>query len=195
MSSSPVLRALREATASAHDALERDARIEPRLADRTTRPAIVTAFHRYHAALEPGVHPMVARLNADLGIGFAPYARVDLIARDLEQLGAKPPPAAALEPPGSIGAALGRMYVAEGSMLGGRIIRRRLAADGHDLVGLSFLDPHGEATGDRWRAFLALLEAARTAGRACIDEVAEGGVQGFAFARRMLDPQAEGQLA
>jgi heme oxygenase (biliverdin-IX-beta and delta-forming) len=53
MSASPVLLALREATAAAHDKLEIEARIEARLADVRTRPATVAAFSRFPAGLEP----------------------------------------------------------------------------------------------------------------------------------------------
>lgn len=83
---------------------------------------------------------------------------------------------------------MGWVYVAEGSMLGGRIIRRRLTAEGRDLDGLDFLDPYGEETGARWRAFMDLLDRACVSGLATIDQVVKGGVDGFAFAHRTLQP-------
>lgn len=86
---------------------------------------------------------------------------------------------------------MGWVYVAEGSMLGGRIIRRRLAAEGRDLDGLGFLDPYGEETGARWRAFMDLLDRACANGHATIDQVVKGGVDGFAFAHRTLQPQPQ----
>ena len=186
MSASPVLLALREATAAAHDKLEIEARIEARLADVRTRPATVAAFYRFHAGLEPVSHIQVARLNAAVGGDFGPRSRADGIVRDLAALGLTPPPAASAEGPGTAGQALGWVYVAEGSMLGGRIIRRRLAADGRGLDGLDFLDPYGEETGARWRAFMTLMDAACAAGRADIDQIVKGGVDGFAFARHTL---------
>ncbi len=47
MIASPALLALREATASAHETLEVQARIEPRLSDPATRAATVAAFYRF----------------------------------------------------------------------------------------------------------------------------------------------------
>jgi len=195
MIASPALLALREATAAAHDTLEIEARIEPRLSDHATRAATVAAFHRFHAGLEPVSHPLVARLNADLGVGFEPRSRADAIALDLGRLGARVQPPARPTAPATAGEALGWVYVAEGSMLGGRIIRRRLAAAGRDLDGLSFLDPYGEETGARWRAFMTLLDQACASGRATIDDVVKGGVDGFAFAHRTLQPQAQDAAA
>ena len=186
MQASPALLALRRATAADHSALEEEAAIEPRLADPATRPQTVLAFHRFHAALEATAHPLVTGLDT----GFAPVSRGAMIARDLADLGRPAPRTPSVGAPGSIGAALGWVYVAEGSMLGGRIIRRRLGAAGIDLTGLSFLDPHGEETGARWRAFLHLLEAACANGRAEIADVVQGGLAGFAHARRTLHPDA-----
>ena len=189
MTASPALAALRRATASAHTALEDEARIEARLADPVTRPQTVGAFHRFHAALETGAHPPVAALGGP----FAPRPRADILAADLADLGmGVERPALRLEPPSSTGVALGWVYVAEGSMLGGRIIRRRLAAAGSDLRGLSFLDPYGDQTGARWRAFLTIMERACADGTATIEQVVQGGVEAFAFADATLRPVPEG---
>lgn len=80
-------------------------------------------------------------------------------------------------------------------MLGGRIIRRRLAAAGSDLRGLSFLDPYGDQTGERWRAFLTGLEQACADGTATIEQVVQGGVEAFAFADAVLRPAPVGAVA
>lgn len=182
MSASPALSALRRATAADHSALEDEAAIERRLADPAARTQMVLAFHRFHAGVEAGAHPLVA----SLGGVFQPLSRSEGVARDLADLGVVPPAPGSPPPPASPGAALGWVYVAEGSMLGGRIIRRRLAAAGCDLVGLSFLDPHGDQTGERWRAFQTLLEQACADGAASIDQIVAGGLQGFAYARATL---------
>jgi len=195
MIASPALLALREATASAHETLEIEARIEPRLADRGTRAATVQAFHRFHAGLEPVCHPLVARLNADVGGGFAPRSRAEGIAQDLAALGGAVLTPARPVAPTTAGAALGWVYVAEGSMLGGRIIRRRLTAEGRDLNGLNFLDPYGEETGARWRVFMTLLDQACASGRATVEEIVQGGLDGFAFAHQTLQPQTQDAAA
>ena len=56
---------------------------------------------------------------------------------------------------------LGRMYVMEGSTLGGQYIARHVSetlglADGE---GNSYFRGYGEATGERWREFRAVLQA------------------------------------
>ncbi len=191
MSASPILLALREATAAAHETLETEARIEARLASPETRPATVAAFYRFHAGLEPVSHPLVSQLNAEVGGGFEPRSRADGIARDLAALGVAAPGAARVEGPACPGEALGWVYVAEGSMLGGRIIRRRLTGEARGLQGLDFLDPYGEETGARWRAFMALLDQACAAGRADVGQIVKGGVDGFAFAHRVLQPREQ----
>jgi heme oxygenase len=182
MIASPVLHALRAATGPAHDALETQAGIEPRLADRRTRGSLVADFHRFLAGLEAFAHPMIADLDKD----FQVRSRADGLARDLLDLGVATPPTRPMKPPTSVGEALGRVYVAEGSMLGGRIIRRRLTGQGVDLTGLAFLDPWGDDTGARWRGFISAMERACVEGVADVDAVVRGGIDGFAFAERTL---------
>ena len=182
MVASPALRALRSATGPAHEALETQARIEARLADRVTRGSLVADFYRFHAGLEAAVHPMILTLHDDDPV----RSRAEGIRRDLKDLGIAAPPVRPMAPPASMGEALGRIYVAEGSMLGGRIIRRRLTAQGIDLTGLAFLDPWGDDTGARWRGFIAVMERACVEGVAEVDAVVRGGMDGFAFAERTL---------
>lgn len=192
MTASPALSALRRATAAVHSTLEDEAHIETRLADVETRPQMVGAFYSFHAALEAGAHPPISALARS----FAPRPRAAILAVDLAELGqAVERPALRLEPPSSTGVALGWVYVAEGSMLGGRIIRRRLAAAGSDLRGLAFLDPYGDQTGERWRAFLTLLEQTCAEGTATIEQVVQGGMEAFAFADAMLRPAPVGAAA
>lgn len=79
--------------------------------------------------------------------------------------------------------ALGALYVMEGATLGGRVIRRELAARGVSLDGLEFLDPYGERAGERWRSFTVVLEAL---GAADPEGVERGAVAAFEFTGRCL---------
>lgn len=67
----------------------------------------------------------------------------------------------ALQEYAGLGGRLGTLYVLEGSTLGGQVLCRHLA---HRLQlqphQLGYLTGHGRATGARWRATCALLEAA-----------------------------------
>lgn len=187
MSAFPVVSALRRATQSAHRALEEGADLEWRLAEACSRAGTLQAFHRFHDGVERRAHPVLGRLDA----GFDLRSRAADLAKDLTRLGAAPLPRGAANPLATAGEALGWVYVAEGSMLGGRIIRRRLTADGVDLRGLDFLDPFGAATGERWQAFMRLLEDACAAGAARAADVVQGGIDAFAFAHDTLDRRAE----
>ena len=85
-----------------------------------------------------------------------------LLERDLAQMGAR---STAEDAPGmpciaDMDAALGVLYVVEGSCLGGQYLYRDLNARlGLDATsGASFLKGYGETTGSMWKAFLELLE-------------------------------------
>ena len=73
-------------------------------------------------------------------------------------------------------------------MLGGRMMRRAMVADGIGLTGLEFLDPWGDATGPRWRAFLRAMEDACASGQAVQADVLKGGCDAFDLACALLIP-------
>ena len=50
---------------------------------------------------------------------------------------------------------------------------------------------YGEETGARWRAFMDLLDRACASGLVTIDQVVKGGIDGFAFAHRTLQPELQ----
>lgn len=179
----PVLSALRAATADLHDSIEADADIEARLRDLDTRPATVARFLALHVAVEDAVRPWAGEI-ADAGYPLRP--RSDVIRSDLDRLGRPAPDLATSAPLKSLGEALGWIYVAEGSMLGGRVMRRSMTADGVPLTGLEFLDPYADETGTRWRAFLNVMESVCAAGRATQEDVVRGGRDAFRLARTVL---------
>lgn len=112
--------------------------------------AFLANSYRFRGAVEP----------ACAGIGFWSVPRLlGLLARDLRDLGVGRLPA--IRPPMRISgasAALGALYVLEGSALGARLLLRRAAALGFDgsfgarHLALQVADP------TRWRRFLLLLE-------------------------------------
>ncbi len=183
---SPVLSALRLATADLHEAIELSADIEGRLRDDGSRAHTVSRFLALHEAVEHGIAPW---RDVIAGAGYAPSSRAGLIRRDLAVLGQ---PAIATTSGSAtvatLGQALGWIYVAEGSMLGGRIMRRNMTADGVSLRGLDFLDPYGDETGARWRAFLTTMESLCASGQAAQGEVIAGGRDAFTLASQVLVP-------
>lgn len=153
---------LRRATDEAHQKIERSVRFLD--ADATT------ADYRDHLTRLWGfVAPMEERLTA--ACASAPLLELEarrkahLLMEDLAALGLSDLARAALprcpELPAVDGlqAALGCLYVLEGSTLGGRYIEHRLTELRPDTIATAhaYLRCYGRATGERWRAFLAAL--------------------------------------
>lgn len=179
----PVLTALRQATHAQHLALEAGSDIEARLRDVATRRDMVARFLDLHERVEAITAGYISEIAT---FGCALPGRARLIHSDLRQLGVRPSPPIAVSPAASFGEALGWLYVAEGSMLGGRVMRRAMTAKGIDQEGLGFLDPHGQDTGRQWREFLAMMELACSSGRARQVEVVTGACRAFELASRIL---------
>lgn len=151
-----VLRMLRTGTADEHEDVERALDLlDPGL----ERARLVHVLHRLHgfwAAAEAGLDAWAGRHPADAReLTWSRRRRADLFAHDLLALGA---PGSADHPRlanvRTTEAALGRMYVLEGSTLGGTFIDRHLAglpqlAD----VRLRAFSPYGTQTGAMWHAF------------------------------------------
>ncbi len=181
---------LRAATASAHQRLERRLDLETRILDADARRAVVEGFSVAHAELEAAVAPWLSGL-ADLD--FDARRRGPFLARDVADLGGRAPaPRVDAVQAADLPEALGLMYVAEGSTLGGRVIRKRLGAARSDMRGLSFLDPYGAEAGARWRSFLDVL-AANTCAPGAAEAAVRGAVAGFRhFETRLCAEPAHG---
>jgi heme oxygenase len=162
-----VLRRLRTDTATEHAAVE--AALDLLDADLTAvRLAEVLArMHGFWCSAEAGLDAWAAaQPAAAAGVQWADRRRAHLFAADLAALGAGP---AAQRPqlpavPGT-DAALGRLYVLEGSTLGGVFIDRHLAGL-PELAGTSLraFSPYGERTGAMWHGFRAATRAHVAAG-------------------------------
>lgn len=177
-------RRLREATQPDHQRLEDRLGIFTRIATPAGRRALVERFHRLHLDSEAALTPWLADVP---GLEFEARLRSPLLARDLTTLGVQ---AAIPSEPFTVACraeALGRLYVLEGSSLGGRVIRKQIAAEGGDMVGLSFLDPYGEQVGEQWRAFLSVIDR-QIQSTSDLDAAVAGAVAGFREAERRLCP-------
>jgi heme oxygenase len=157
------MRALREATHEEHEAIER---VVPLTQDHLRLPDYVAYLERalgFYAPLEARLSPALAGVPA---LDLAARQKTPLLERDLESLGVDAGrraelPRCAPELPASPSAALGVLYVLEGATLGGRIIARHLEKNLPELPASArrFLEPYGEDTGPRWKAFGAAVEA------------------------------------
>jgi len=153
------LAALREATAPAHDAIDRQLQLGADLPlDRYVR--ILQGFECFLSAWEPAVAAVLTPASREW---FSGRSRLAFVRQDLAVLapGASPGPAPALPALPNRSAAFGAMYVLEGSALGGQVIARRVAErfgfDGQR--GAAYFHGFGDRTGALWREFRERLEA------------------------------------
>lgn len=151
-----VLQLLRTGTAAEHERLERSLDLlDPEL-DRGRLTAVLTRMHAFWRRAEEGLDDWAARFPADAdAVTWPARRRTALFAADLAALGAAPAvDGPALAPVSGTDEALGRLYVLEGSTLGGTFIDRHLAG----LAGLAgtrvrAFSPYGAETGAMWHAF------------------------------------------
>ena len=150
-----VLRRLRSATAAEHEHVESVLDLMDPGLDRPRLVAALTALHGFWCAAEAGLDAWAAGSPADARrVDWARRRRAHLYAADLRSLGGSPRPAPHLPAVRDTDEALGRMYVLEGSTLGGTFIDRHLAGLA-DLSGvrLRAFSPYGEHTGAMWAAY------------------------------------------
>lgn len=169
-----VLRRLRTDTAAEHDAVERTLDLlDPELT-RARLVRVLALMRGFWCAAEAGLDAWAATEPAAAAeVAWSQRRRARLFAGDLTALGAAPstaPDSPELSPVPDTNDALGRLYVLEGSTLGGVFIDRHLASLPQlaDAAPLRAFTPYGEHTGAMWHAY-------RTATRAW---VAAGGDAG-----------------
>lgn len=149
---------LREATASRHAAIDALLALRrPFGAAHYTR--VLQGFGTFLSAWESR---MAQVLPAPWQAWFAASTRLHLVRQDLAAMGLPDaPPATAPPALDSPAAALGSLYVLEGSALGGQFIaaaaRRHLALTPDH--GAAYFHGCGSATAARWREFLGRLDA------------------------------------
>ena len=157
-----VLHMLRTGTAAEHDAVERGLDLLDPGLDRLRLVEVLGRLHGFWRAAEAGLDVWAAEHAADAAaVTWPRRRRAALFAADLSVLGAAPPrPVPELPALPGTGAALGRMYVLEGSTMGGRFIDRHLGTL-PDLAGtrLRAFSPYGAETGAMWHGFRQAVRA------------------------------------
>ncbi|WP_448612049.1 biliverdin-producing heme oxygenase [Geodermatophilus sp. URMC 60] len=171
--SADVLTELRTATAVEHEQVESTLGLMDPHLGRDRLVAVLTRLHAFWTAAEAGLDAWARRSPADAEtVDWSRRRRAHLFAEDLRALRAEPPVGASpeLPPVEDTDQALGRLYVLEGSTLGGTFISRHLATLptlGPD-VRLGAFSPYGGETGAMWHAFRRVTR----------DRVATGGDAG-----------------
>lgn len=150
---------LKAATRQTHDRLDQRIMAARIFDDRSRFAGFLRMQYRFHRDIE-ALYAMPA-LQALLP-GLAERSRLARIAQDLTDLG-QPLPAAAtprLTGDAPLPIALGWLYVAEGSNLGGTLLYKLAAALGLDArFGARHLAAHPDGAARHWRAFTAALNA------------------------------------
>jgi diguanylate cyclase (GGDEF)-like protein len=157
-----ILERLRSSTRAAHASMERVPRLSRLLApDVTARDYVQTLrlLHAFHASIEPDLARCLrgsSRAEALLdGKGLA------ALAADIAWFGALPlEPRPLQRPPNCVAAALGALYVIEGSNLGGRIIGKHVAKTlgvGPGTGGSFYCGLTAEDARRRWRLLQEVL--------------------------------------
>jgi heme oxygenase len=166
--SSDVLRLLRTGTAAEHETVERILDLLDPGLDRCRLIEVLDRLHGFWSAAEAGLDAWAAAHPGDARtVAWSRRRRAMLFAADLDALGAS---ARAARPDlpelGGTDEALGRLYVLEGSTMGGTFIDRHLATlPGLAGVRLRAFSPYGPDTGAMWHAFRRVTR----------DRVASGG--------------------
>jgi heme oxygenase len=163
-----VLRMLRSGTAAEHESVERTLDLLAPGLDRARLAGVLTRMHGFWRAAEAGLDDWAARFPSDAdAVTWSARRRSGLFAADLGTLGAVPTDAEPVLPPvDNTDDALGRLYVLEGSTLGGTFIDRHLTGlPSLSGVRLRAFTPYGAETGAMWHAFR----------RVARDRVSDGG--------------------
>ncbi len=150
---------LKAATRDSHGALDKRIMAGDIFADRSNFARFLRAQYRFHRSIDAlYANPALGALLPDLG----ERRRLTQVARDLQDLEQALPGADidALPSDLALPTALGWLYVAEGSNLGGTLLYKMAARLGlHRDFGARHLAAHPDGTARHWREFTAVLDA------------------------------------
>jgi heme oxygenase len=169
MTGEDVLGALRTATAEHHDRVEATLDLLDPGLTRARLTAVLTRLHGFWRAAEAGLDGWARREPAPAAaVDWPRRRRTALFAADLADLGADPADSAVARLPGvrRTEEALGRLYVLEGSTLGGRFIDRHLAGLPWlgGVIRIRGFSPYGSDTGALWHAYRQAVRSSVAAG-------------------------------
>jgi len=147
---------IKEATKTAHLNLEKKV-IEKMKAIRSNADYadFLKYFYTYFSQVEQAIAPFI---TAALLPDYKDRRNSSYLKNDIEELGGSvaETPAITLPKIENQLQALGALYVMEGSIMGGSIIIKMLEKGGI-TKGISFFSGYGEATGQKWGMFVAIM--------------------------------------
>ncbi|MQP67301.1 biliverdin-producing heme oxygenase [Niveispirillum sp. SYP-B3756] len=173
-----LLERLRQETRPQHEALEKTLDLLSPTLDMARYHAILRRFHAFWRGWQPPTHGLLVG-EPDL---LAGRDRTPLLAADLAHFGLTPLPAAAPLPLSDAGAALGSLYVLEGSTLGGQLISRHLETrlGLRNGAGYAYFQGYGRQNGPMWAAMRERLARHPAEGSAA-DRLLSGAKQTFSI--------------
>lgn len=181
---SRLLERLRVETRPQHEALERTLNLLSPTLEMARYHAILRQFHRFWCGWQPLAHGLLSD-ERDLLTG---RDRTPLLSADLAYFGLAPLPADGPLPPlADADAALGSLYVLEGSTLGGQVIARHLETrlGLRDGAGYAYFQGYGRQNGPMWAAMRERLARHPAEGPAA-DRLVTGAKQTFAILEQRL---------
>jgi heme oxygenase len=180
-----VLRRVRAATAREHRAVEDVLGLTDPGLTRDRLVDVLGRLHGFWCAAETGLDAWASvERDAAADVRWDRRRRAHLYAADLAALGAapaSPPDSPVLPDMTDTDSALGRLYVLEGSTLGGVFIDRHLATLPQLAPpgGLRAFSPYGDRTGPMWRGYRRAVRA-RMAGGGDADRLVDSARSTFA---------------
>jgi heme oxygenase len=186
---------LRAGTREAHARIETVPALSRLMAPDLTHDeyiALLQHLHAFHTQFEPAIAAALeARPEA---AAMLDGARPRALAEDLVWFGARPVMPPSLPRLDTTGAALGALYVIEGSGLGGRVIARHLMGSlgvGAGSGGSFYCNLSADAARQRWHRLCALLEPANgsdvdAAESGETERMVDGALQTFGALDRFL---------
>ena len=153
-----ILAALKNDTAGAHARTEEMMPSMDQLATHAGYAHALQTLEAFFRVWEPAVEKTAGL--SDVIADLPARAKLPLLDADLEAIDARAVTTSLPIPSLNIPAALGALYVLEGSTLGGRVIERhvRQTLDVSPERGGSFFHGYGEGTGPMWQSFGRALE-------------------------------------
>jgi heme oxygenase len=153
---------LRERTKATHEALEHSMfPFIKNVHDISTYAKLLQIFYGYYKPLQNAID---VQIDQTLFPDYPNLRKTEWILEDLTALGQTVPeiPLCKLDfYIASHAAAMGALYVMEGSTLGGKIICKTIAInlEKDEKEGFKFFNGYGNETGGRWKTFLASLDS------------------------------------
>ncbi len=181
-----VMQLLKENTRAAHEAVEAKAystNIMDGSLNKTQYTELVVANFIFNSGVETTAY-YILRQNGFEGVfNLTDRIKTPALIDDLKLLGIDATTIDVKQPEiTTVEEAIGFVYVAEGSTLGGAVIARTLAKNENlkTIGGFNFYGCYGELTGERWKNFIIATEQA--GGRLNnSDAIVAGAQKGFEY--------------